>query len=110
MLKPEWFRHMEVGIEGQDKNFVEQINEAMFKKKMIDRVVKKALAGKEKEWEREERMITWQNCIYVPKDTKLCEEIICVHHDSFTAGHPRRYKTQELITRNYWWPYIQSDV
>jgi transposase InsO family protein len=26
------------------------------------------------------------------------------------AGHPGQYKTQELITRNYWWPYIQSDV
>ena len=25
-------------------------------------------------------------------------------------GHPGRYKTQELITQNYWWPYIQSDV
>ena len=33
-----------------------------------------------------------------------------------TSGRPRantppgRYKTQELITRNYWWPYIQADI
>jgi len=40
---------MEVGIEGQDKDFVERINKAMFKKKMVDRIVKKALAGKRKD-------------------------------------------------------------
>jgi hypothetical protein len=26
------------------------------------------------------------------------------------AGHPGRYKTQELITRNYWWLMISRDV
>jgi hypothetical protein len=26
------------------------------------------------------------------------------------AGHPGRYKMQELITRNYWWPMISRDV
>jgi hypothetical protein len=26
------------------------------------------------------------------------------------AGHPGRYKTQELVTRNYWWPMISQDV
>ena len=45
MLKPEWFRCMEVGIDGQDKDFVERIEEAMLKKKIVDRVIKKALTG-----------------------------------------------------------------
>jgi hypothetical protein len=40
--------------------------------------------------------------IYVPKDSKLREDIIWEHHDSIVAGHPGRYKTQELITKNYW--------
>ena len=40
---------MEVGIEGRDIEFINRINEAMLKRKMIDRVVEKALAGKEKE-------------------------------------------------------------
>ena len=35
--------------------------------------------------------------------------------EGLTGAHrniddPGRYKTQELITRNYWWPYIQSDI
>src|SRR3984957_13693940 len=38
--------------------------------------------------------------------------IIPVHdnHDSITVGHPGWYKTQKLITWDYWWPYIQVDV
>ena len=78
MLKPEWFRHIEVGIEGQDKDFVERINETMLKKKRIDRVVEKAIAGKEKEWEQlsPHTAIKWQKRLYIPKDKKLREDII----------------------------------
>ena len=27
-----------------------------------------------------------------------------MHHDSLTAGHPGRFKTYELISREFWWP------
>jgi hypothetical protein len=65
--------------------------------------VEKALAGKEKSWqEHEDRIVIWQERIYVPKNKQFREDIIREHHDSIAAGHPRRYKTQELITRNYW--------
>ena len=37
-------------------------------------------------------------------------EIISLHHDSPVAGHPGQWKTQELISRNYWWPGITVDV
>jgi len=40
--------------------------------------------------------------IYVPKDKKLRMEIIQLHHDTPVAGHERRWKTVELIMRNYW--------
>ena len=62
MLKPEWFRHVEVGIDGQDKDFIEPIQEAMLKKKIVDRVVKKALTGKGKGWEQlaPNCLIKWQ--------------------------------------------------
>ena len=39
---------MEVRIEGRDVEFVNRINEAMLKRKMVNRVVKKTIAGKEK--------------------------------------------------------------
>ena len=31
-------------------------------------------------------------------------------HDSAVAGHPGVYKTYELISRDFWWPKILSDV
>ena len=72
---------------------------------------RKGFSEKEKSWqEHEGGVITWQERIYVTRNRQLQEDIIREHHDSVAAGHPGRYKTQELITRNYWWPYIQSDI
>lgn len=33
-----------------------------------------------------------------------------MHHDLPSAGHPGRWKTYELISRNYWWPGLTTDV
>ena len=68
MLKPEWFRNMEVSVEGQDEILVEQIKATMMKKKMVDRVVEKAIAGNEKGWEQLTPLceIKWQERLYVP--------------------------------------------
>lgn len=32
------------------------------------------------------------------------------HHDTLIAGHPRWYKTTELILCEFWWPSLQKDV
>ena len=48
--------------------------------------------------------------VYVPKDEKLRAEIIWLHHDVLATGHRGRWKTVELVTRNYWWPGVTRDV
>ena len=48
--------------------------------------------------------------MYVPKDHKLRIEIIKLHHDTLSAGHPGQWKTLELVTRNYWWPGVTNQV
>jgi len=48
--------------------------------------------------------------IYVPKDGKLRVEIIQLHHDVPVAEHGGRWKTVELVTRNYWWPGVTRDI
>ena len=48
--------------------------------------------------------------IYVPKDVELRTEIIWLHHDILIAGHEGRWKTTELVMRNYWWPGVIKDV
>jgi len=46
----------------------------------------------------------------VPKDKELRVEVIQLHHDVLAAGHGGRWKTVELVTRNYWWPGVTRDV
>ena len=107
-LKPEYFQTCEVIFETLDNDFVRRIKRV---RNNQDRAVAQALTNKDKLWiMHDDGLITWQDRIYVPKDSKLREDIICSHHNSTLAGHPGRYKTQELITRNYWWPGIQRDV
>ena len=48
--------------------------------------------------------------MYIPKDHKLRIEIIKLHHDTPSAGHPGQWKTLELITYNYWWPGVIHQV
>jgi RNase H-like domain found in reverse transcriptase/Reverse transcriptase (RNA-dependent DNA polymerase)/Integrase zinc binding domain len=108
LLKPEHFRRQEFIFQSLDDDFLTRIRASSGAK---DRIVERALAGNEKSWqEHEDGVVTWQERIYVPRNKRLREDIIREHHDSVAAGHPGRYKTQELITRNYWWPYIQSDI
>ena len=46
----------------------------------------------------------------MPKDKELRVEIIWLHHDVPVTGHERRWKTMELVMRNYWWLRVIRDV
>ena len=48
--------------------------------------------------------------VYVPKDEELRVEVIQLHHDVPAVGHGGRWKTVELVTRNYWWPGVTRDI
>jgi len=48
--------------------------------------------------------------IYVPKDKELRAEIIWLHYDVPAVGHGEKWKTVELVTRNYWWPGVTREV
>src|SRR3979490_302888 len=106
VLKQEFFRAMRGEIRGEEEDLMKRIRKAQKKEGKVRERVKSG----EKDWKEEEGIITWEGRIYVPKDKKLREEIIHLHHDTPTAGHPGRFKTTELILRNYWWPRIHGDV
>jgi len=40
--------------------------------------------------------------VYIPKDEELRAEVIQLYHDMPAAGHDGRWKTVELVMRNYW--------
>ena len=107
LLKAEHFRVNGFNLEGLDTEIIDQIKQHH---DAPDAAIVKALTNKEKNWTDDGEIISWEHRLYVPCSAQLREKIIRLHHDSISAGHPGRYKTQELITRNYWWPRIQADV
>lgn len=61
-------------------------------------------------WKHDNGITTWHNRIWVPDNNDLRAKIIEANHDNLTAGHPGRFRTMELIQRDYWWPSISRDV
>ena len=61
----------------------------------------KAIQGEK--WRIEGELVLKEGKIYVPKNEELRAEIIQLHHDIPAVGHREKWKTVELVTRNYWW-------
>ena len=62
------------------------------------------------EWQIEGYLVLKEGKVYVPKDEELRVEVIQLHHDVLAVGHGGRWKTVELVTRNYWWLGVTRDV
>jgi len=97
----------EVMVEGPEVDLLEKIKKARSKDKDVIRVVEemKKMGVKElreNKWKIEEDLVLKKGKIYVLKDEELRAEVIWLHHDVLAAGHGGRWKTVELVTRNYW--------
>ena len=68
----------------------------------------KELQGEE--WRIEGELVLKEGKVYVPKDEELRVEIIQLHHNVLVAEHGERWKTVELVMRNYWWLGVTRDV
>ena len=62
------------------------------------------------EWLESEGLLFFRGKIYVPKDRDLRRRIVEQHHDTRVAGHAGRWKTLELVSRNYWWPQMSRYI
>ena len=60
--------------------------------------------------DREKLSIKRRESIYISKDKNLRVEIIWLHHDVLVAEHKWKWKTTELVTRNYWWQEVTRDI
>ena len=40
----------------------------------------------------------------------MSTEIIQLYHDIPVAGYEEKWKTTELVMRNYWWPGVTRDI
>jgi len=116
VIKDNWIRSMyKVVVEGPEVDLLEKIKKARSKDEDVVRVVEemKKVGVRElrgNEWKIEGELVLKEGKVYVPKDEELRAEVIWLHHDIPAAGHGGRWKTVELVTRNYWWSGVTRDV
>ena len=104
LINPEWIREVEMIIE--EENLKERIRRAQEgDEKVVKAVEELKRAGikilKDKEWEIEDGLVIKKGKIYIPEG-ELRREVIQLHHDTPVGGHRGRWKTIELVARNYW--------
>jgi len=112
LIKPEWIRETETMIEeGNLKERIKRVQEG--DEKVVKVVEELKRAGikmlKDEEWEVEDGIVMKEGRIYV-LEGELREEIIYLHYNTLVGGHRGRWKTVELVTRNYWWPGLTEEV
>ena len=116
LVKKEWIRGMiKVVVKGPETKLLEKIKRARGKDEEVVRVIEeikkagmKNLRGDE--WKIEKDLVLKEEKVYVPKDEDLRMEIIWLYHDTPVAEHRGRWKTTELVMRNYWWPEVTNNM
>jgi len=109
LIKPEWVRGAETIVE--EGNLRERIKKVQEEDERVVEELKKAGVKtlRDEEWEIEDGVVLKEGRIYV-LEGELREEVIRLHHDTPVRGHGGRWKTTELVTRNYWWPGVTKEV
>jgi len=54
------------------------------------------------EWSEEDGVLQFRGKIYVPRNPDLRRRVVLLCYDTKVARHPGRWKTLELVSRNYW--------
>ena len=62
------------------------------------------------EWSEDDGVLWFRGKIYIPRNSDLQRWIVSLCHDTKVAGYPGRWKTLELVSRNYWWPQISRYI
>jgi len=61
-------------------------------------------------WSEDEGLLRFKDKIYVPQNPDLWRQVILLCHDTKITGHPRCWKTLELVSRDYWWPQMSRYI
>jgi len=113
LVKKEWLRRAEETLVEED-DLREKIQEAQEKDgrvvKAVEELKKSGIKSiKDEGWSIEEGLVLKEERIYVPEGA-LRVEVIWWYHDTAVGEHGGRWKTTELVGRNYWWPGMTKEV
>ena len=101
-------------MEGIDVQFMERIRNCPQRDTEVVKAFRESKEGRgvlrASPYTETDGIVLYEGKVYVPKDAKLRYDIVKSHHDSAIAGHPGRWKTQELVSCNYWWPGLSRYI
>jgi transposase InsO family protein len=121
LLTPDLFaiRALE-GLEliGEEKEILREIRretESGEKEEAVAKAVKElrktsVRSVQSSEWLQSKGLLYFRGKIYVPDSADLRRRIVSLCHDTKIAGHCGRWKTLELVSRNYWWPQMSRYI
>lgn len=112
LLRPEMFAiHALSGLDivGEEREVLKEIRRGTEEAELEDAVAvaarmlkdAKGKTLKSTEWTLKDGLLCFRGRIYVPPNRDLRRRIVEQHHDSRIAGHAGRFKTLELVARNY---------
>ena len=112
LIRPEWIRRVETLVEdGSLREKIKKVqkgNEEVVKAiEELKRVEIKSL--RDKEQLIEEKVVMKERCIYI-LEGELRGEVVYLHYDMPVRGHRGKWKTAELVTRNYQQPGVTREV
>ena len=102
---------------GEEKDILREIRhetESRSKEEVVVKAIKELMKSstrsvKSSEWSLDNGILYYRGKVYVPNSNlQHCISAFC--HDSKIAGHARRWKTLELVSRNYWWPQMSRYI
>jgi len=122
LLKPEFFaiNTLEATHESpiNDKIILKEVkaalllNEVMKDYKSLLKSGPREFGKSLQDWNYENGLLLYRGKIYIPHSVEntLRQQIVQMYHDLPSAGHSGRWKTYELVSRNYWWPGMTTFV
>jgi hypothetical protein len=103
MLQDAWFNATSI----EQNDIYDKIAEAMKNFSTVEQCAKEL--GEELKEQRDGTK-TFREMTYMPKNKKLRDEIIELHHDQPMMGHAGPEGTKEKIQRGFWWPKMMDDI
>jgi len=62
------------------------------------------------EWSEDEGVLQFRGKIYVPRNADLRRRVVFLYYDTKVVRHSGRWKTLELVSRDYWWPQMSRYI
>src|SRR5882724_7658769 len=97
----------QVTIEGEGATFLQQVRDYADQEDSVIRALKELHGGKGlccEEWREKDGLVLYRGRVYVPPYGQLRHNLINALHNSPITGNAGRWKTTDLVARNFWWP------